>query len=1331
MEYNSNNKYNNYKIEEFQKKQLEQLSSLFNKLYHSLNPNCPNNYSLPKNFQNLLLRILSSNLNIFKKDESVIINSLLDKVNKISNYDKDAINRFQYLYSKLTRNTTIKKRWGILYLLNSLSKDKFKNINFTGTNQLQRNYLKTSDNILENANCIKFLLTNTNKNTHYNHPYDYDSNAHNENKPNNNNIYNNNNFDCNIDCSQKCKNYLNNLSPVTDVNERFCENENLIMCNNRFNNDTQTGNNKGSASLVVNPNKTHLKITEKDIINDLLFVFEGINGKYIAYDASKDAFILNPIMPWSEELYNIVNSLCELGWLYRRIKLYIDYFKNSSVKSQFIQSFIYAIQKELDNHFRLITFFKKINNNQKTGNEIGKRNLNLKNLFLWTLDQKEKLKWIASSCETIHPLKGPAVLSQIYSIVNYGGCNQYLNDVLNEVSKPFISFILNWIKYGKLEDPHKEFFVEIIKGIGVDDLWKLMYQIVGKNVPNFMKRSSTIKIFEVGKCIHFIRNFCKENYNLSNLKKILINLIEGNEKSDNNEINIKNGIIPNKFGNNNFDYGYDKDKIKFEIESLKSCLEFIDYLFSQDNQEEISNISFINDIIVNIDVIHKLINKDLIRIFLDKFKFLSNLESINRYLLLGQGDMMQTLMELLFEELDKPSNLILKHNLESYLDSSIRASNAHFKDEENIKKLSIKFLNPSPVSVGWDIFCLDYKVDLPLNIIFTSKLLKDYQNLFLFFWKIKRIEFSQINHIWKKLQNINNNYSSILMKDKQFIKKTMRISIHFNQEIIHFITNLHNYFALEVLETQLKKLKIDLSKVNNLDELILKHKQFVENIKEQCLLDAQNTTINKKIFSIFNIILNFRAAFDIFNSFLGELNYQNMEGDNSYMDHSRIKNTKEYLKKIIILYKEFQNQMIDLIDTIGILGKNNLKYLSMKLDYNYYYSNMEKEEEDKKNIQTLKKINEEKERRKILFDQSDNDIIYTNNNIDNNENEKNYDNYNDNDNDNNIDNNIHYNNNDDNIHYNDDNHDNDNNNDNDNDNEIDNGHENGSDDDYNLMNKNNFNNLNNNYTNKEIRDNDDNNRNKINNNKNEININDEEDEDEDEIKFKNINYKNSLKRNDKKNNLKLPEEDNKIENIGDGIKQQNDLKINNYLKQTEPNNSQNIINKKPEKTYVFKSLRNNYKPSVTNTDYNIEEKDKDKNKSKEIEKDDDDINRLIYRNKKTEDNIFDKNNNYLNSFSNSNNFDDDADIYTQSNVHNTDSVKSNYIFKSKNEPKTYQRQERNIPSEGGNTYEYKNNNEVDTNLNDLDIDDEDRIVTDTKPKMYFMATRGKKRRDNK
>ena len=154
------------------------------------------------------------------------------------------------------------------------------------------------------------------------------------------------------------------------------------------------------------------------------------------------------------------------------------------------------------------------------------QNLNLKNLVLWTKIPKETLKWIAACCESIHSLKGTSVLSQIYSFVHYGGCSKYLNNILNEVSKPFINFMINWIKYGELQDTYKEFFVDIITGIKDDDIWNLQYQLIGKNVPNFMKREPTIKIFEVGKCIHFIKNYCKENYNLSNLKSVLINLIK-------------------------------------------------------------------------------------------------------------------------------------------------------------------------------------------------------------------------------------------------------------------------------------------------------------------------------------------------------------------------------------------------------------------------------------------------------------------------------------------------------------------------------------------------------------------------------------------------------------------------------------------------------------------------------------------------------------------------------------------------------------------------------------------------------------------------------------
>jgi len=1234
MDYYSNIKFNNNTekdIEQFeQQKLLLQLSSLLNKLYQSLNPNCPNNYKLPKNFQNLLQRILSTNFSIMKNDESIIINSLLEKVYKLTNENKEALNKFQYLYSKLTKKKNLTKRWAILYLLNSLSKKSYKKLNFSATNELQQNYLEDGNNLLENNNCIDFLfLNNSNQNIQ-------DDNINLIKKYDNNFDYN----DCNDKCSNKCKKYLNNLSLKSNINEKYCENENLILCNEKLNNN-YINNNNNYSPIVIDTKKASLTITEKDIISDLLFVFEGINGKYIAYDALEDAYILNKSIPWSEEIYNIINSLSEIGWLYKKIKVYIDFYKNSNIKSQFIQSFIYSVQKELDEYFKLISFFRKMNMNNKNGNEINKKNLNLKNLILWTLKPKEKLKWIASCCESIHSLKGPSILSQIYSFVNYGGCNEYLNNLLNDISKPFINFIINWIKYGVLQDPYKEFFVNILDGIKDDDAWNLKYQIIGKNVPNFMKREPTIKIFQVGKCIHFIRNFCKENYNLSNLKNILIYLIEKCEKHNKNNIIEEDRIInKNNFENIKFDYGFDDDKIIYEIESIHSCYEFINYLFNNSNQTEIFNISFINKIINNIDIIHKLINKDIVRILYEKFNFLSNLESINKYLLLGQGDMMQTLMESLFEELDKPANLILKHNLQSNLESAIRASNAHYKDKENIKKLDIKLLNPSPVDSGWDIFCLEYKVDTPLNIIFNSKLLKDYQKLFLFFWKIKHIKFSQINHILKKIKNL-----SIHSKKNNLIKKIIRISIHFNQEIIHFITNLHNYFALEVLETQYKKLKNELSNINSLDELINKHKEFVNNIKKQCLLDENNITINKKIILIFDIILKFRTAFDILSSFLGEIN---LEDDNFYINHNVIKNIKEYLKQVIILYKDFQKQIIDFINIIKLIGKNNLKYLSMKIDYNYYYSFIEKDEEDKKNILAIKKINDEKERKKILNYQDDKD---------------NYINDNDN-----TQNNIN----------NDDNDDNDDSNDNININNI-----NNEDENKNIIN-NNIENEHNDINEKENKESED-----------DIEEN-EEGEEEENKNMENNNIKNnSYNYNNSNSNF------NYKKNISKDI-----------------DDRRNILDKK----YKFQNQLNNYQSNINNFN---------NNKINNLDDKVNNNNNMMHIKKQKENDILDNDNDYLNSYSKykNNNIFKNLDNYSNNNLKNSNSSSNNYAFNEDDDAKkTYQYGNNNNLSnnnigEKGLTYNYNNNDQIESNIGN--IEDEDQIITSVKPKIYGISTRSK------
>ena len=982
---NQNNKYNTI-----------EMNNYLQKLFHSISPLIPSNTSLSENYIKYYKRILSSSFSIFQKDESKILNMLFDKASEINHGNMDYITRLQTLYSLLTKKKIPNNRWSILYLLLRLSKPRNQQNNFSGNNELLNTILKMNNN----QDDIEML----------------------------------NNLD-----------YLNK--------------DNYINLNNNQNDK------KNQSTIVVDPSKTTQLITEKELINDLMFVFQGINGHYISYDPKKDSFILNQLIPFNENIIDIIGELCELGWLYKNVSTYLTFFNQSNIPSQFIQSFTYAIQNELNEYYKLISFFKKKNNqnyidNSSPDNLINEnQNLNykkisnnddltLKNLILWTKEPIERMKWLSLACESVYKLRGSSIVSQIFSYVYFSGAEIYLKSVLDEVLKPFFNFIKNWIQYGDLNDPYKEFFVDILDKINDDDLWNLKYQMIYKNIPNFLNKDLVIKIFEIGKCIHFIRNYCGENsYSLLNLKDILIKEINSyyneksreKEKENNMDLDFENENINNL---QNFKYvlpseNKEKENKFIDIKSYKSCLSFINYLFNeppdsilikypenkndneiieqnknsqaliipnnnnqiinpqlinqninnsiithynlnqsniqnnnnQDNQNIYDNenekeieIDFLTQLINNIDLIHILINKEVINIIYSKFNFRENLDSINKYLLLGQGDMMQSLMESLFEELKKPANHIYKHNLQANLETAIRATNAQYNDKECLNKLNIKLLDVSTGDTGWDIFVLEYNVEVPLTVIFNKVLLKEYQKLFFFFWKIKRIEYSQDHQVWRKFMTFSRAFGNKYNNMRNVIQR----AILFNQQVIHFINNLHNFLALEVLETQYKTIIEKLPNIKKLDELIDLHKNFVENIISQCLLNQENSTLYKQIIQIFDLIVRFRTAFDVLTTSFYEYNYENRNNDNDDLINFNNKFTNEAANQISVLFDDFKERITQLINTIDYFGKGNLKYLAMKLDYNNYYSILEKENENKKELEMIEKMNREEEEKKKL-----------------------------------------------------------------------------------------------------------------------------------------------------------------------------------------------------------------------------------------------------------------------------------------------------------------------------------------------------------------------------
>lgn len=76
--------------------------------------------------------------------------------------------------------------------------------------------------------------------------------------------------------------------------------------------------------------------------------------------------------------------------------------------------------------------------------------------------------------------------------------------------------------------------------------------------------------------------------------------------------------------------------------------------------------------------------------------------------------------------------------------------------------------------------------------------------------------------------------------------------------MMYFITNLHSYMQVEVLESAWKTFSDDLNEAENLDQIRSIQVKFIENILEKSLLSPSRLEIYKQITKIFEMIHKFK-----------------------------------------------------------------------------------------------------------------------------------------------------------------------------------------------------------------------------------------------------------------------------------------------------------------------------------------------------------------------------------------------------------------------------------------------------------------------------------------
>ncbi|CAH0557143.1 unnamed protein product [Brassicogethes aeneus] len=531
-------------------------------------------------------------------------------------------------------------------------------------------------------------------------------------------------------------------------------------------------------------------VTESELLQDVIYSLQGIESKYLRKEVGGLGFAVD--FKVGKNLTPIqkglVDRLLGTSFFHGQLKQYCD--ENDKQSGIICQSLVSTLREELSAYYKTIALLQA---NMKSSD------MSLRRAIFILYDHHAKFEWLAYIAEQCSDKKGGALISAIHGFLQHGSrCAQEVSEkVLTAVCKPLYIMLSRWLLDGEINDPCNEFFIEIKSISSAEELWDNKYFVRKPMVPSFITMNQANKILATGKSINFLRQICKDG-----------------------------GQLPGR-------------------ESLQR-------LFKNTSAEALfatgQNIEFHT----TLENVYRETSLRVLDLLKNKFRLYEHLQSLRRYLLLGQGDFIRHLLELLVPELCKNANEIYGHTLSAILESAIRVTNAQFEDEDTLKRLTVSFGGCSHGDKGWDVFSLCYIIDGPVGSIFQTTM-STYKSLFGALWKAKRMEFVLAN---MRKQQIT---IAKLFKKVKELKPVMHKIHVLTSEMIHFLHQTQYYFLFEVLECSWAEMLNQVNKAESLDDIINAHRTFLGSVKKGVLLDPEYREIFNALNSIYTLVLEFET----------------------------------------------------------------------------------------------------------------------------------------------------------------------------------------------------------------------------------------------------------------------------------------------------------------------------------------------------------------------------------------------------------------------------------------------------------------------------------------
>ncbi|KAF5200937.1 Gamma-tubulin complex component [Thalictrum thalictroides] len=665
--------------------------------------------------------------------------------------------------------------------------------------------------------------------------------------------------------------------------------------------------------------KEETEVLEGVLVRDVLYACQGIDGKYVKFDKNLDGYAVGDSVKVPRATKLMIRKLCELGWLFRKVKGYVsecmDRFPAEDVGTVG-QAFCAALQDELSEHYKLLAVLEAqsmnpipmISEATNSGNY-----LSLRRLSVWFAEPMVLMRLMAVLVDSCKVLRGGAMAGAIHNHAQHGDplVQEFMRRLLRRVCSPLFEMVRSWVLEGELDDIFAEFFV-LGQPVKAESLWREGYRLHSGMLPAFISQSLAQRILRTGKSINFLR-VCCEDQGWADAAL---------------EAAAAVGTTTRRGG---LGYGETDALEALVIEAAKR------------------------------------IDKHLMDVMYNRYKFKEHCLTIKRYLLLGQGDFVQYLMDVVGPDLSEPANTISSFKLAGLLESAIRSSNAQYDDSDMLDRLRVKMMPHGSGDRGWDVFSLEYDARVPLNTVFTESVMAQYLRIFNFLWKLRRVEHTLIG-AWKTMKP-NRIAPHFLTKQEgpvklQFVSTLRRCQVLW-VEMNHFVSNLQYYIMFEVLEVSWAHFVDEMESAKDLDDLLAAHDKYLDSIVEKSLLGERSHSLFKTLFVLFDLILQFRSHADRLYEGIHELQARTVDQSKSSRGRtkSRFKSNNEssevgswvsggrkaltqraaeFLrdtrKDLEVVAKEYSSSLEGFIAQLPLQQHVDLKFLFFRLDFTEFYS---------------------------------------------------------------------------------------------------------------------------------------------------------------------------------------------------------------------------------------------------------------------------------------------------------------------------------------------------------------------------------------------------------